>query len=372
MKLKNLKENNLLQIIIIAIIFYVLINNLSILFKYTNKLVSIFMPFIIGLSIAFILNIIIDSLEKNIFKKNFKFKRAITTSIAIIILLTIIIFSFIIIAPQLFNSIENFSKRIPSAINYLNNRALEYSKTNKIFEKVLESVNEHFFSKSKEIITFFQDKLPNALMITFNFTTSIFSTAFNLVIGFIFSIYLVMQKEKILKYINKSLYAFLPIKTYKAIRKISFITNKVFANFILGQLVGVFILGFLCFIGMKLLGLPESLLVSFIVGITALIPMFGIFAGVLAGVLFIGIISPIKAIIFLIFFTVLIQIDANIIYPKIIGESIGSPPILVLISVTIGGSIFGIIGLVLAVPVTTVLYILFNELVNEKLKLKKR
>lgn len=171
----------------------------------------------------------------------------------------------------------------------------------------------------------------------------------------------------------KKLYMlFYPESKAKSLIEILRLSNKTFTNFVTGQFTEAIIIGVLCFIGMVILKIPFALIISVLVGFTALIPVFGAFIGTFVGVFLIIMVAPIKAVWFVIFIVVLQQLEGNLIYPRVVGKSVGLPGIWVLLSVTVGGSVFGIVGMLISVPVCSVLYTLLSRTVNKRLKNKNK
>ena len=209
-------------------------------------------------------------------------------------------------------------------------------------------------------------------MITFILDTlsSVIGIVINLLIGIVFAIYLLLQKEKILIQTKRILNAYLSNDKVNKITDIAKLSNKVFSNFIGGQLTEAIILGLLCFLGMVILKIPYATIISVIITITALIPMVGALIGTGIGALFILVTQPFKTITFIIFIIILQQIEGNFIYPKVVGKTVGLPGIWVIVAITIGASLWGLIGMIISVPITSIIYSLINNNVNKRLKYK--
>ena len=195
-------------------------------------------------------------------------------------------------------------------------------------------------------------------------TTSVFSGVFDGVFSIVISGYILAQKERIGAFVKKSINAFTDEKINSVIYHIAYRTQESFTRFIGGQLVESLILGTLCFIGMLILGIPNALIISVLIGVTSLVPIVGATVGVVVGFLLIVISNPFKAILFVIFFLVLQQIEGNLIYPRVVGKAVGLPGVLVVSSVLVGGNIGGVLGSLIAVPTCAVLFVLFKELVE--------
>ena len=194
----------------------------------------------------------------------------------------------------------------------------------------------------------------------------------NVTIGLVFAIYFLAQKEKISSQVGNLIDAYLPEKIIRKIRDIASLSNKIFSNFVGGQCIEAIIIGFLCFLGMLILRLPYASTISVLVGFTALIPVFGAFIGTIIGAFLIFMISPLQALIFIIFILVLQQLEGNLIYPKVVGKSVGLPGIWVLVAVTVGASINGILGMLLSVPIVSIIYSIVATNVKYRLDEKNK
>ncbi len=366
---------SILVIITFSLILYFGINHFGTVLSVIRWFLSVVAPFIIGVSIAFVINILLKPMEKlwdKIFKnKNYKCKRSVLIIFSTLIVLGIIFAVVFMIVPQIKNAVQMFLETLPQNI----------SKTNIWVKDVIGflgglgikipsvelDINEIF----NTIKNFFSVYGSGVLGKTADITVSFFSWIVNIVLGFTFSIYMLSSKETLINQIKKSIYAFLPKQNANRIIEVSAFTGKTFANFVTGQLLEAVIIGVLCFIGMLIFRFPYALIISVLVGITALIPVVGAFIGTFVGAFLILLISPLKALWFIIFVIVLQQIEGNLIYPRVVGKSVGLPGIWVLASVTVFGRLFGITGMLFSVPVVSVLYALFKTNVEKRLKIKK-
>ena len=221
-----------------------------------------------------------------------------------------------------------------------------------------------------KITSFIQNGATNVISSTFNAAASVVNGTINFFLGLIFAFYLLSQKEKLMVQTKRFLYAFFPEKKMDSILRVGSLANKTFSNFISGQCTEAVILGVLCFIGMSVFRFPYALMISVLVGFMSLIPIFGAFIGVAIGAFLILMVSPLKALWFVVFFIVLQQVEGNLIYPRVVGNSIGLPAIWVLVAVIVGGSAMGILGMILFIPLCSVLYALLREAVPKKLSEK--
>lgn len=371
MKFKS-KKDILLIITFVALIIFGLVNFDKIIdiFLY---IVNIFSPFIIGVILAFIINVLVNFIERRIFggiketKTWLKIKRPISILLSMIIIILIIVFVMNLIIPQLKNSLSLFTDTLPEykedVVDVMNRFDMEESSIN--------TVSEYLDNFGKVITDYIKGNSKDVISMTTEFASSIFGIVSSTIIAIVFAIYIIAQKEILVRQFDKIMHAFLKPKVINKIYEIAFLANKSFSNFVTGQCLEAFIIGTLCFIGMVIFGLPYASTVSVLIGFTALIPVFGSIIGTGIGAFLILMVSPVKAIIFVIFIVVLQQIDNNFIYPKVVGKSIGLPGMWVLLSVTVGARVGGILGMLIATPLCSMLYVLFSRSVNEKLKNNK-
>jgi len=363
---KILKERLLLiSYAIILFVFLINYNWLINIFKFIGKVLN---PFFIGIIIAFILNIIIYYLEKSIFKKLNKSKRILSIITSLVIIIGLIAILMCILIPQLKNAGKIFIDNIP-----------EYQETiQELGTKIGLSTTElQYFdlennTLKKEIVAYISDNSDNLLDIAKGFAGSFIGAITNFFVGLVFAIYLLLEKENLKRQSKKLLSKVSRADLYEKILDFASLSNKVFSNFIKVQVLEGCILGILCFIGMLILGLPYAATISVVVGFTALIPVFGSFVGALIGAFLIFMVNPIQSIIFIIFYLILQQIEGNFIYPKVVGNRVNLPSIWVLVAVIVGGSIGGVFGMLLGVPVMSIIYSLLKDYVNDKSKQNKK
>lgn len=332
---------------------------------------KLIMPFILGIIMAFVLNVLVNFLEKKCFNKSkisYKSKHNISIIMSLGLVISFLTFICILIIPQVKNTTDIFINNLP-----------EYQENVKeILEKI--GVNQEIRANIMDKTRVFSDKatiylkdntdqvVEGALGVASNVVTSLV----NITIGIVFAIYLLVEKDKLLRQLNKVLSAYLPEKKVYKIRNIASLSNKTFANFVSGQVMEAAIIGVLCLIGMLVLRIPYAASVSILVGFTALIPVFGAFIGTIVGAFLIFMISPVKALVFIIFILILQQFEGNLIYPKVVGKSVNLPSIWVLVAVTIGASLSGVIGMLISVPIVSIFYSILTTNVNDRLALKNK
>lgn len=366
----NMKK--ILLLCFLVILMFVAIENIGVLFSAIGTIVGVLSPFILGGAIAFIFNVPMKKIESVLFKKNSKMKgkRGISYLLSLILILGIIVISMFIIVPELIETVKQLTTQIPVAfeefqkfMKYVTKRWPELSAVTKDIDLDYEAL----IGKIAGLLT----GATGILSSTVGVVTSIVSGFATFFIAFAFSIYLLFNKEELARQFKKVLFALFPEKKVYKVLEISDLTNKTFSNFITGQCLEACILGFMFFVIMSIVGMPYAVLISVLIAITALIPIFGAFIGCAVGFLLILIVNPKQAIIFVIMFLILQQIEGNLIYPHVVGGSVGLPSIWVLVAITVGGDIMGVVGMIISIPLCSVIYALFREFVNKRVRKRK-
>lgn len=385
MSKKKFKQIMLLILFAVAVLFVV--NNVSVIWKWLGTFVTVAMPFIIGFCIAYIINkpyvFFSDKMlakmdnSKVGFIKNMK--KPLSMILAYVLVLGIVTFLIGIIIPQLVESfdtlVKNFSGYAESFKEWIVSVAKEYfnmeiKDDNDLFNMVNDLVAMITGGEILEYVTDFASNFANKLPTLFNTAVKFTSTLYNVIIGIIISVYFLSCKEKLIYQCKKFTVAYFPEKALPKTFEVAELTDKIFGKYVYGRIIGSMIIAMICFIGMSILRFDYPLLISVVIGITNIIPVFGPFIGIIPSILILLFINPIEAVWFTVFIVVLQQVDANLIEPKVMGSSIGISGFWVIASVTIGGGLFGVLGMFIAVPVFSVFYILISRSVNDKLKEK--
>ena len=368
---RDIKKNIILIITYIALLIFLLVNFEKILSIF-GYIINIFSPFIFGVIIAFVLNVLVNFIENKLFgntKKRIwlKLKRPLSITFSIIFVIFIIVFIMNLLIPQLKNSVVLFTNSLPTykedVLDVLSDFNLEESTINK--------VNDYLDNFSKVITDYIKGNSKDVITVTTEVATSLIVIISKAIIAIVFAIYIIAQKEILKRQFNKLMSAYLKPRDVNRINKYASMANNTFSNFVTGQCLEALIFGSLCFLGMVVLRLPYATTIAVLLGFTALIPVFGAFIGTILGAFLILMISPVKSIIFVIFILVLQQIEGNLIYPKVVGKSVGLPGIWVLLSVTVGASIGGILGMLIATPLCSLIYILLRQAVNDRINSHK-
>lgn len=306
-----------------------------------------------------------DTLKKEKAEKRLaKGRRIVALLLSIMCILLVISLVTTFIVPELIENIKGIANNIPSYIDSIKKFANEQKDELGISNKVVADILEYANIALSELGLTLKDIVAG----TFKFTTSLASGLFNFVICFMLSIYIVLDKERLCLGIKKVIYAFLPRSKADYVSKASKVFNKTYTGFVTGQVTEAIILGVLCYIGMLIFKMEYAAIISICIGLGALVPIFGAFIGAVPGVFILFMISPMKAVWFVVYIIVLQQLEGNIIYPKVVGTSIGISGFWVLVALVIGGNLGGIIGILLGIPGFAAVYILFKDIVKDKLK----
>ena len=336
---------------------------------------SILFPFVLGGVIAFVTNVPMSFLEKKIFTKVKKENKAVGKLARPISLLLTIVLGIGVIAlvmfgviPQLTRTMGTLVMSISDFIPQMQSWIREFSHNNQEIMKLVDQVQFHPDQAIKWGISFLGNGAGNMMNTTVSAVGSIVSGVATFFIAFSFSCYILFQKEKLHIQIRKVFFAFLPKEKAEAFLRICSLTYRTFANFLTGQCLEAIILGCMFCVTLSILRMPYALLIGVLIAFTALVPIFGAFIGCAVGSFLIFMVSPKQAVLFIIVFLVLQQMEGNLIYPHVVGESVGLPSIWVLAAVTIGGNLMGIVGMLVFIPLLSVLYTIFREFVYLRLK----
>lgn len=330
---------------------------------------------ILGGVFAYILNIVMKKYERIYFPKSNrkivkKTKRSVCITLSIFTVLAIIVGIVIIVIPEIYKCFELLSDAIPDSIDTIKS----WTNENISSDFIKDNINSFDFSwKSLEpaLMGFFKVNSSQILNSVISVTSSIVGTIADVIIALVFSIYILYNKEKLAKQFIKITQAYGKQERNKKLLGYLKIADKTFSSFIAGQCTEAIILGCLCFIGMIILRFPYAGVTAAVVGLTALIPIVGAFIGAFVGAFLIFTVSPVKAVMFIIFLIILQQCEEAFIYPKVVGKSIGLPGMWVLAGITVGGGLFGVVGMLIGVPVVATAYKILQKSVDARIKEKK-
>ena len=353
------------------VLFNWALDNGGLLADLLRTVLGIFAPFLIGLVIAFILNVPMRAIERLLSRIPGARPGGLLRGTSFLV--TLLLFAaggtlvFRIVLPELGGTITTLGQQIPAFFVRLQQEA-------KQLEDWIPNLRDYIAELQldwKEIVEramgFLQNGATSLLGSTMNIATSVFSGVFNTFMGFIFAVYILFGKEKLKVQARRVLYAWLPVERADRVVYVADLTEQTFSRFLTGQCLEAVILGLMFFVSMSLLKFPYAMLVAVLVAVTALIPMFGAFIGCFVGAFLILVVNPMQALWFVLLFLLLQQIEGNLIYPRVVGSSIGLPAMWVMVAVTVGGSTMGILGMLLMVPATSVVYALARENTERRL-----
>ncbi len=376
----NLKSKEtrkgLIYIGVSALAIWILMNQ-AVIVHYFRLFLSVVSPFIMGLAIAFVFNAPMRNIENRLFKSKFflsklpvKSHRLLSYLLTLVLISTIVGAFVISVVPDLTRTIIDFINAVPKAITDLETWISREVTLETNVGLWLQSINFDWEVVKQNIILFAQNSVEGWLNSSFNLVSGVFSTFITLTIAFVFSIYVLLGKERLAAQVDKIMRAYLSENRIKLIYKVGHQANEIYSSFVYGQVIEAIIIGTIFFVVLSLLNYPYSILISTIIAFTALIPMVGAMIGLGIGMILIATLDPIQALWFFVIFQVIQQLENNLIYPVVVGKKVGLPAIWVLVTITIGGSLFGILGIIMSIPTFTLGYVLFREQVNERLERK--
>lgn len=341
-----------------------------------GKMWNVAYPLVLGAIIAYILNIILCRVEKFYFPRSQKLwvnksRRMVSILISIFLILAIVVLIVTLIVPELVNAFVVIGKEIPIVFEKLKVFLMNHSGEIPEIEKWISNINIDWSNMTKNLLSYTTSGVGGILNSTFSFVGVLTNGIVNFVIALIFAIYVLTAKENLGSQLNRMIQVYLKEKNIVRLRKVAKTADDTFRSFIVGQCTEAVILGVLCTLGMLLCRFPYAPMIGAFVGATALIPVVGAYLGAFVGAFMILTVNPTKALLFILFIIVLQQLEGNLIYPKVVGSSIGLPGIWVLAAVTVGGGIGGIFGMLFGVPTAATIYKLIGENVREKEEKKK-
>lgn len=370
---------NIMVLIVFTVLVLAVVWNYTVLLKLVKFVLNILSPFLLGGALAFILNVPMSFIERRVFKNSRmkdkkisqKLGRPVSMLCAILFAVGIVVLVVFVVAPELANTIVSLGGTIQVFIPKVQKLTQELFRDNPDIVAWIGSFQFDWNHMVQSMLNFLKNGAGSFLNSTFSVAKVIVNGLMDFFIAFVFSCYILLQKEKLGVQIRKVMYALLPEHAVAWILEVEALTYKTFSNFLTGQCVEAVILGSMFFVAMSVLRFPYALLVGVLVAFTALIPIFGAFIGCAVGTFLILMVNPMQALGFLALFLVLQQIEGNLIYPHVVGGSVGLPSIWVLVAVSLGASLMGIVGMLVFIPLVSVVYSLFRGYIYKKLKEKE-
>ena len=375
MDLSNLSIKKIRELIVFTALLVVALWKFDVVLDVLKTIGQIIFPFILGGAIVFVINVPMSFLEKKIFenvkkenKAARKLARPVSLLLTIVLVVGVIALVMIGVIPQLTKTMGSLMINITDFIPQIKIWIRDFFHDNRDIMNLVDQVQFNPDQAIRWGISLLGNGAGNMMNTTVSAVGSVVSGLATFFIAFSFACYVLFQKEKLHVQIRKVLFAFLPKQKADAFLKVCSLTYRTFANFLTGQCLEAVILGCMFVVTLSILRMPYALLIGVLIAFTALIPIFGAFIGCAVGSFLIFMVSPKQAIIFIIVFLVLQQIEGNLIYPHVVGESVGLPSIWVLAAVTIGGNLMGIVGMLVFIPLLSVVYTIFRKVVYQRLK----
>ena len=337
------------------------------IFQYLGELLNIIQPFIIGFILAFIFNIPMKFFEKKLAKQNKKKRRVVSAILSVLLILLVLLLVVMVVVPQVIENVRTLIDNLPSIF------AQAEKWLNYVFEEIrlspdlLDKINEFQTRFAQTFISTLTAWAPNIASGVSHITTSVI----NIFMGFVMAIYMIFSKDKLIRQVKKFAHALFNDQHYQYISEVVKLTGTTFENFLAGQLTESIIIGVLCYIGCMILDIPYASIAAIVIGFTNIIPYFGPIIGAVISSVLILFVSPVKALIFLVFSTLLQQFESNLIYPHVVGNSVGLSALWVLFAVSVGGGLFGIPGMKFGLPTFSVIYELLRRWTNYRLEVKR-
>ena len=378
----NLDKENIKKIrglILFTAIILVAAWNYKAVFDGIRFLGTVIMPFALGGAIAFVLNVPMCFLEEKIFgkAKNSQKKWALKLARPLSFIITLLLFVgvigvvILVVVPELGRTIMNLGKTLQDFVPKVQAFAVTLVQENEELATWIQGMEFNWDEILNNAIDFLKNGAGSVLGSTVEVAKSVVSGVTTFFIAFVFSCYVLLQKEKLRVQVTKLMTAFMPTDWKNICLAFASVTYKTFSNFLAGQCTEALILGGMFFFVMTIMKMPYVLLISVLIAFTALIPLFGAFIGCGVGAFLIFMVNPTQALIFVVVFLVLQQIEGNFIYPHVVGNSVGLPSIWVLVAVSLGGSLMGLVGMLIFIPLVSVIYTILRGIVNRRLGLKK-
>ena len=333
-----------------------------------GRLLHIFFPFLLGAAIAFVLNVPMRQVERLLTgrRERKKWHRPTSLLITIILVAGVLFLVVFVVTPEVLRTMVSLSSSIPAFMEKTLRQAETLFAQYPQIVDYLNTIEIDWPGMLRQIVDFLRNGATSVLDTTVSAAVSIVSGVTNFGIGFIFSIYILLQKEVLCSQAKRLVRAFVPERTAVIVIGIMRKTERTFSSFLAGQCAEALILGTMFFVTMTVLKMPYALLIGVLIAFTALIPIFGAFIGCAVGVFLMLMVSPFATLEFVAVFFILQQIEGNFIYPHVVGNSVGLPSIWVLMAVTVGGSLMGVVGMLIFIPLCSVLYSIMKSEVRRR------
>ena len=376
MKMSKADSKNIIVLASIVIGIYWISQTLQYAGTFVGWLMNVISPLLIAGIIAFIINIPMTRFEKIISKisgNNKKigiYNRGISLILSFFSIIALISLMLSIVIPEVLNTFALLASAIPIGFQNGIDWATQYSSLYPQAKTWLEQLNPDWVNIAQQVFDYSKSGLFGVFGTTFSFITTLANITFTFIISIMISIYMLLSKEKLFSQTKRFMVAYFPEKINNNILHIVNVADEAFSNFIIGKCIDAIVVGLMCTGGMLLLHIPYAVMIGAIVGVTALVPIVGGYIGLIIGAFLILMVSPVQALKFIIYLLIMQTFEGNVIYPKIIGNTVGLPPMWILISVTLGGTLLGIPGMLIGVPFVSTIYTILGEHIDYRLNNK--
>ena len=374
MEFNKKQMKSILQIVIASILFYFVLKEMKFVLSALSYLWSIFSVFAIGGAMAFIINVPMKFIEEHYFSrfKNIgRAKRPLAFIFTLVVILLVIYLVMFIVVPELINTLQMVISQLQGLYDRLPQIVSDISAKLHLTEEAMQSLQIEWSHISETAIKAVQGIAGRFIASSTNIISGIVNFITQFILAFIFCIYILFSKEKLGAAFKRLIYALLREKHADNVIGILKLTGKTFASFLSGQCLEAVILGSMFIVAMTIFRMPYALLVGVLIMLTALIPIVGAFIGCFVGAFLILMVNPMQAVWFVVMFLVIQQIEGNVIYPRVVGSSVGLPPILVFAAVIVGGDLFGVAGMLLFIPLTSVCFTILKAFIDRQLAKKQ-
>ncbi|MEG0273711.1 AI-2E family transporter [Amedibacillus sp. YH-ame10] len=366
-KLNRLTMKNVLFIITFTIALIWVLLHMNDVVDGFFSIVAMCKPFIYGIMIAFVFNLPLKFFMRKLPSSLGKSKKIVAALLSVGVIILIFTFIFWIVVPQVVESITALAEQLPGYVQSAGKMLDDIIKNRDIPEDIIKQIDTITKNIGSTIATVIKTGLPQLL----NVATGFASSVANIFMALVIAVYLTVSKNKLISQCKRCIYAFTNEKTNTYLLRVGTLVNKTFSSFIAGQLVEAIIIGLLCYVGCLILKFPYAPILAVIIGCTNIIPIFGAIFGVAICALLVAFVNPVQGVFFVIFGICLQQFESNLIYPRVVGSSVGLSGLWVLFAITVGGGLFGFAGMLLGLPTFSVIYCLLRDEVNRRVKLKK-
>ncbi len=353
-------------LIAFGVCLYCLLQNIGEVASFMGRLHAILYPLLLGLALAFVFNVLMSPLEQLLKRIPFLKEQTRTTRVLALVLTllgaaALVTLMVLVIVPRLGETVSMFVNVLPQSAADLSSALQSFLQRFRVPDETMQSISAYISGLAQQVVNMIKESTGTIANYVLSTVVSAFSTIMNIVFAVIVAIYVLYGKEKNGSFVRKLMLRFLPEKTTKKIIRVAQLSFTTFANFVRGQLLQALILGVMCFLGMLLFGFPYAAVVSLLIGVTSLIPFLGAWIGGGIAAILVAAIDPFKGLMLVIFLVVLQQFSGSVVYPRVVGSTIGLPGLLVMAAIIIGQGLMGMFGILIAVPLCAVCYTLLKQ-----------